>query len=282
MTIQNTLTATLDEIVFEGRNKAYGAFVLRRLYDRHLATAMGLAALLCLLLAIVPSLLQHFAPSTVGSSSQPIPVATDLLYIAQPTAPQPVAPPARTLAPAAPTTKAPAAATATRVVADAKFRPEQTDQPAVTTTAVPGAVAGTTEQPGVVGGLPGGVGSPEGTETGASAGATAPAASTEPFIHVEVMPEFAGGTEALRRYLQRNLHYPKEALHNGVSGKVFITFVVNADGSISNVEVLKGLGAGTDEEAARVVRAMPAWKPGRQNNHAVTVRYTLPITFRYE
>jgi protein TonB len=101
-------------------------------------------------------------------------------------------------------------------------------------------------------------------------------------MHVEVMPEFAGGQEALRRYMQRNLRYPGTALSTGVAGKVYITFVVNADGSISNVEVLKGLGYGLDEEATRVVRGMPAWKPGQQNNHAVAVRYTMPITFRYE
>ncbi|UOQ73783.1 energy transducer TonB [Hymenobacter cellulosilyticus] len=101
-------------------------------------------------------------------------------------------------------------------------------------------------------------------------------------MHVEVMPEFAGGINALRQYMQRNLRYPKQALTNAVSGKVFVSFTVQADGSISDVQVMKGLGYGTDEEATRVVSSMPAWTPGRQNSRPVAVRYTLPITFQYQ
>ncbi len=96
------------------------------------------------------------------------------------------------------------------------------------------------------------------------------------------MPEFVGGPAALQHYMQQNLRFPPQALRNSVDGRVYISFTVQADGSIADVQVLKGLGFGTDEEATRVVKNMPAWKPGKQNKHAVAVRYTMPITFKYE
>jgi protein TonB len=113
-------------------------------------------------------------------------------------------------------------------------------------------------------------------------GKAAPAPTNAPFLHVEVMPEFAGGADAMRKFMQRNLRFPRLALANAVSGKVFVAFTVLASGEIADVQILKGLGYGTDEEAARVVKLMPAWTPGRQNSHPVAVRYTLPITFSYE
>lgn len=96
------------------------------------------------------------------------------------------------------------------------------------------------------------------------------------------MPEFAGGTEALMRYLRSHLRYPSAALAAQAEGRVFVSFVVQADGTIADITVPKGLGYGLDEEAQRVVRQMPAWTPGQQSHHAVPVRFTLPITFRIQ
>jgi protein TonB len=101
-------------------------------------------------------------------------------------------------------------------------------------------------------------------------------------VYVEKMPEFAGGQAALLQYLRSHLRYPSRALAEGVGGRVFLSFVVGADGVISEVTILKGLGYGLDEEALRVVRQMPAWTPGYQSKHAVPVRFTLPITFQYQ
>jgi len=115
----------------------------------------------------------------------------------------------------------------------------------------------------------------------ASTTSIAPAV-TGPYIVVEKMPEFAGGQAALLRYLQKNLRYPATALAAQAEGRVFLSFVVQADGSISEVTILKGLGYGLDEEATRVVRQMPAWTPGYQSKHAVPVRFTLPITFKVQ
>ena len=117
---------------------------------------------------------------------------------------------------------------------------------------------------------------------GSETGTVTKAPSNEPFIAVEKMPEFAGGQEALLRYLRSHLRYPGAALAEGIGGRVFLSFVVQADGTISDVIVLKGLGYGLDEEAQRVVRQMPNWTPGYQSKHAVPVRFTLPITFRYQ
>lgn len=95
----------------------------------------------------------------------------------------------------------------------------------------------------------------------------------------EVFPRFPGGNEALMRYLSNNLRYNSTAIEFGISGRVFISFVVQADGSISEVRILKGLGYGLDEEAIRVVKSMPRWIPGTQNGRPVAVAYNLPIQF---
>jgi len=100
----------------------------------------------------------------------------------------------------------------------------------------------------------------------------------EVFKVVEQMPEFPGGTEALKSYLEKNVHYPKETIDMCVMGYVFVSFIVEVDGSISNAKVEKGLGHGFDEEALRVVNAMPKWKPGKQRGKPVRVLYNLPIS----
>ena len=100
----------------------------------------------------------------------------------------------------------------------------------------------------------------------------------EYYMVVEQMPEFPGGTEALKSYLEKNVHYPKETIDVCVMGYVFVSFIVEVDGSISNAKVEKGLGHGFDEEALRVVNAMPKWKPGKQRGKPVRVLYYLPIS----
>ena len=98
----------------------------------------------------------------------------------------------------------------------------------------------------------------------------------------EVMPEPIGGMEAWNRYLNKNLKYPTPAKRMGVEGTVYISFIVNTDGSISDVELLRGIGAGCDEEAIRVITNAPAWKPGKQSSRPVRVKMRLPIKFRLQ
>ena len=101
----------------------------------------------------------------------------------------------------------------------------------------------------------------------------------EIFTVVEEQPGYPGGEEARIGFLQQNIKYPEEAKELGIQGKVFVTFVVEVDGSITDVRVLRGIGGGCDEEAIRVVRAMPKWVPGKQRGVPVRVQFNLPIKF---
>lgn len=99
------------------------------------------------------------------------------------------------------------------------------------------------------------------------------------FMVVEQMPEFPGGFDALTTFLQDNIRYPAAAAKKGISGTVYLSMVVNADGSVTDVKVLRGVEESLDAEAERVVSMMPAWQPGRQHGKAVKVRYNIPIRF---
>jgi protein TonB len=101
----------------------------------------------------------------------------------------------------------------------------------------------------------------------------------EIFTIVESMPEFPGGEAALYAYLQENMTYPRFANEAGISGKVYVTFVVERDGKITDVKLLRGIGGGCDEEALRVIKMMPDWKPGLQRNHPVRVQFILDVKF---
>ncbi len=96
---------------------------------------------------------------------------------------------------------------------------------------------------------------------------------------VEKQPEFTGGYKALQAYLKKNLQYPAQARKAGIKGRVFLSFVVHKDGQITDVSVLKGLGSGCDEEAVRVINAMPRWIPGSQDGRPLNVKYNWPISF---
>ena len=269
-------TATLNDIVFEGRNKLYGAYVLRQLYERHLARALAIAISLTLLLVASPLVKEWISPTLIEAPDPLADIKTvDPIFIPLPTTdPKPAA---SKLKPIETIIKTPDIAT--KVVPDEKVKIEEPIQPTVTPTEAlseelsSGVEAGNGTSTEI--GVPGGTGDTAGSTT------KAPPAPTI-FLTAEIMPEFLGGQEALQRYMQKNLRYPSLALRNNIEGKVYISFTVMADGSVADVQVLKGLGYGTDEEAARVVKNMPAWKPGQQNKHAVSVRYTMPITFRYE
>ncbi len=104
----------------------------------------------------------------------------------------------------------------------------------------------------------------------------------EPFVIVEQMPEFPGGTAELNAFIAKNIRFPALAAENGIQGKVYLTFVVDKFGKVSKIRVLRGIGGGCDEEAIRVVKMMPDWKPGKQGGVAVPVSYNLPINFRLQ
>ena len=99
---------------------------------------------------------------------------------------------------------------------------------------------------------------------------------------VEEMPQYPGGEQAMMDFVSKNVVYPKEAQEKGISGRVFVSFIVEKDGSVSNVDVKRGIGGGCDDEAVRVIKAMPKWKPGKQDGKPVRVSYMMPITFKLQ
>ncbi len=102
------------------------------------------------------------------------------------------------------------------------------------------------------------------------------------FDIVEEMPSFPGGMAALNKYLHDNVHYPVVAQENGVQGRVTISFVVEKDGSVTDVKVAKSVDPSLDKEALRVVKSMPRWTPGKQNGATVRVKYNVPVNFRLQ
>ena len=109
-----------------------------------------------------------------------------------------------------------------------------------------------------------------------------PEVATKVFDVVEEMPSFPGGSAALMSYLSSNTKYPVVAQENGVQGRVIISFVVERDGSISDVKVARSVDPSLDREAQRVVKSMPKWTPGKQNGQTVRVKYTVPVVFRLQ
>lgn len=130
------------------------------------------------------------------------------------------------------------------------------------------------------------------TDSGHNATSAAPPTETEPapepvtpaaaevYHTAEQMPAFPGGPEAFQKFLSKELHYPESALRRGLSGRVYVRFLVTEAGHIQDAEVVKGLGGGLDEEALRLVRIMPWWTPARIGGQPVRLSYTMPIIFR--
>lgn len=104
----------------------------------------------------------------------------------------------------------------------------------------------------------------------------------EIFVVVEEQPEFPGGQAAMMKFLSDNIRYPVIAQENGIQGRVICNFVVERDGSITDVQVVRGQDPSLDREAIRVIQQMPRWKPGKQRGSPVRVRFTLPVVFRLQ
>lgn len=102
----------------------------------------------------------------------------------------------------------------------------------------------------------------------------------DPFTVVEQMPEFPGGTEGMFKFMKDNMKYPEDAQKQQIEGRVLVQFIIEKDGSLSNVNVLRSVFPSLDAEAVRVVKAMPNWKPGRQKGEPVRVKFTIPLMFK--
>jgi protein TonB len=106
--------------------------------------------------------------------------------------------------------------------------------------------------------------------------------SEEVFLSADKMPEFPGGMAAMQNYLATNVQYPLEAQEKGIQGRVICQFIINTDGTVSDVKVMRNVDKLLEAEAIRVIENMPKWNPGIKDNKIVRVKYTLPITFRLQ
>ncbi|AKQ46204.1 hypothetical protein TH63_12155 [Rufibacter radiotolerans] len=272
----NTAIAiSLEDMIFEGRNKAYGAYVLRKIYHQHLSQALLYAIGFFVLLfsaPVIANLLAGKKNSIQQSTGCTITMTRVVLPPVKEVTPEKASEPAaaKATAPTVKNTTPKVVDNQTPVVDDI---PTQEDLQKANSGLTTSQGDGETE---IGNPLPG-----EGTGGGNSTGSGEPtAAATQIFISAEHMPEFEGGMKKLMAYLGKNIRYPKAAQAQGVEGTVVLSFVVSVTGEINDVQVLKGLGYGTEEEAVRVVEKMPRWKPGSQNGRAVPVRMTLPIRLK--
>ena len=104
----------------------------------------------------------------------------------------------------------------------------------------------------------------------------------EIFGMVEEMPSFPGGEVKLVEYIAKNLNYPQEAIEKGIEGRVFVGFIIDVDGSVTDVKLLRGIGGGCDEEAIRVIKSLPKWRPAKQNGVFSRVSYQIPVNFKLD
>jgi protein TonB len=258
------------ELVFDDRNKQYGAYELRQHNGRTMVKAMLIAFISVTSVAILVGVL--IKPAVVKAGENFISHPVLLFHYVKPPV---VVPPkpinhVRTSVTPAVTTPTVVHQWAPMVVVD--------DHHAVDP------LKNKDLQNGAIGSL--NVNGPSNTIPtnggGGTPGVTPGPANTEsaPFTSVEIMPVPYGGASAWSKFLSKNLRYPDMAIDQHIQGKVWVTFIIEADGTLSHFKVDKGVGYGLDEEALRVLKLAPAWKPGMQNGHPVRVQYTIPINFQ--
>jgi len=265
------------DILFDGRNKDYGAYDLRRRYNKRVRNAiLGTTAIALLLVG------SYVVSNNLMASERHIRIKPDVPVFELDKLPPPetkvVPPPPPPPAAPAPM-KSTIRVTTLAVVPDDKVSP---DEEPPKNSDIQNKTIGLTN---TIGDDVNGVESnllTAGSGTGVVDLYKAPD-KDKVFDFVEIMPSFPGGEAALMKFLGKNTRFPHMAQETGVSGTVFIKFVVDAEGNIKDVETVGAhKGAGLEEEAMRVVKSMPKWKPGRQNGQNVSVQFNLPINFRLQ
>jgi periplasmic protein TonB len=245
------------DLVFEGRNKEYGAYVDRQRSSKRHGLALLIAVSVFTIGVSAPVLIKFLAPEKKEKMVEVTKLAD--IKIDKPIENKIEAPPPPP--PLKTTVKfTPPEITNEQVTEEVKTVDELKETKAAISTAD---VKGTDEVNGA----------------DLADLKTATEEKEEPLTFVEQMPEFPGGTDAMMKYLSQNIRYPSIATEMGISGRVILQFIVDKTGKISNVKVVRGIGGGCDEEAIRVVKSMPNWKAGRQNGKQVPVYFTLPVVF---
>lgn len=267
---------TMDDIVFEGRNQAYGAFYLRKVYDNIILRAFVISFLAFFLALVGPLIAEALKPEEVVEEVAEIKIDPKLLPPPPIDPKTPPPPPVKITAPPPPPVSTVKFIPPT-IVPDEEVKdedpPKQEDLSDKVTAAKtiegdpnadPNQIV--VDNPGD--GQPGGVG-------------VAPA-EEEVFMIVEQQPTFPGGDGELFKFVNKHIKYPYQAQKAEVSGTVYVEFIVNSDGHLSDFRVLKGQGFGLDEEALRVIKMSPDWVPGKNNGKSVRVRVQVPIKFRLQ
>ncbi len=254
------------ELVFDGRNQKYGAYEMRKNAGRN--TFLGIIISLALGISAI------VGPRIVAALSDLIPEEekfknTEVVTMEEP-------PPLDEKEPPPPPVEPPPPLKSTVEFKPPIIEPDKDvpDEPPPTQDKLVEVDAGTKTEEG----------STEGVDPSLTEGTGKEVVEELPpqiFTYVEQMPEFQGGLEELYKYLGNKIKYPAMEKDNNISGKVFLTFVVEPDGNITDVKVQRGVkgGPGLEQEAIRVVKAMPNWKPGKQNGKPVRVQFNLPIQF---
>jgi len=251
-----------DEIIFENRNKAYGAFLLRKNQVKH--EAIGLISACSLLIGTV--LLLNFSsnktPTILLPSTPPVMVPNEIYkfqnHVKQKEFSQ-------------------------KSHAEAKVKeptPNETTPEPTSNTILPLTNTEKNETSSDTG-------TSQGTneaDTAAQGGSAfepsdAKGTSNTIVLDPEIWPEYPGGEEALSRYLSRNLNYTSEARREGISGQVFVSFIIDHKGQVTNVKIIRGLGFGLDEQVKRAIELMPKWKAGEHSGKNVAVQYNMPVRF---
>jgi protein TonB len=283
MSTKNIYNSDFLDILFDGRNKDYGAYDLRRSADRRVRQALiGTASIALVIVGGYVASNNLFASSKVVHD---VVTTTTKLISLPPEEEEEVrkTPPP----PSLPSTPPPAVSSIKNVTPtiqpDDLVRPE--DEVPHLDSIGNKAIGLTTTQGDDENGsdLAALIGKPGGTGTGVIEAPSTGGGTDRPFDWVEIMPRFPGGDEALMKFLRDNVRYPRMAQESYISGTIFVSFVIDKYGTISEVKTVGAhVGAGLEEEATRVVKKMPSWKPGKQNGQTVAVQFNLPIRFQLE
>ena len=264
------------DIIFADRNKAYGAYQLRRAYNKYLGRALGIGLLLIAFFLALPIIMN--AVRSLVPKEKPIDVVAEL-------GPPPDIDPNNPPPPPPPPPPTPPPPTRSTV----KFVPPVIKKDEEVQEEKPPAVEELIEKKEDIG-----------TETKQGNDEAPPAIDENPqelqiveapkvveektyeMFDIQKPPGFPGGEKELLKFLSENIKYPPLARENNIQGTVALTFVVGKDGSVKDVQIVKDIGGGCGKEAVRVVESMPKWNPGEANGHPVKVRFTLPVRFRLE
>ena len=245
----------LNDLAFSGRNKDYGSYTLRKKYPRFLLISFIFSVVIVLLMTLIPLGIYYFKGPDLGVNMEEL-YSVEYTFIPSPDEDLSALAKAIAKPPAAPAEVIPQVVDT--VIPEMKKEPEEIKKEEETDTKTDS------------------VGSSKGQAEDGKGSSDASGIYTT----LDVYPKFPGGDQSRLFYLRSNIKYPVIPLKMGVQGEVMVLFIVEADGSITNVSINKGISKDCDEEAVRVVKSMPRWEPGRRSGKSVRVLVRMPIVFK--